>query len=238
MERPKIFGIGFHKTATTSLAAALTQLGYRVTGPNWRKNPKIAEEVHSLAFDCVPKFDAFQDNPWPLLYRELDARFPGSKFVLTLRPASRWIPSVVEHFGGTSTPMREWIYGAGCGDPTGREDLYVERYERHNREVMAYFADRPSDLLVLRITEGDGWEKLCPFLGLPVAEGPFPKTNSSRDRKGLRRLTHRVLIALNLRFSLQRMKAKAARSGGGALIAYLLVGQPLLDFVGDFIPFA
>jgi len=207
----KVFGIGFHKTATTSLAAALTQLGYRVTGPNWRKNPRIAQEVHALAYDCVPKFDAFQDNPWPLLYRELDPKFPGSKFILTLRPADRWIRSVVDHFGGSTTPMREWIYGSGCGDPAGREKLYVERYERHNREVLQYFAERPDDFLVLKITEGEGWEKLCPFLGVPMMPGAFPKTNSARDRKGLRRFANRLLMALNLRFNLQRTKAEAAK---------------------------
>jgi hypothetical protein len=32
--KTKVFGIGFHKTATTSLAKALSYLGYRVTGPN------------------------------------------------------------------------------------------------------------------------------------------------------------------------------------------------------------
>ena len=31
----------------------------------------------------------------------------------------------------------------------GNEDVYIARYERHNREVMEYFANRPGDLLVL-----------------------------------------------------------------------------------------
>src|SRR5215472_9937783 len=41
--KTKVFGIGFHKTATTSLAKALSYLGYRVTGPNWVDNPNPAE---------------------------------------------------------------------------------------------------------------------------------------------------------------------------------------------------
>lgn len=208
MGLPKVFGIGFHKTATTSLAAALTQLGYRVTGPNWRKNPAIATEARRLAFEHVPLFDAFQDNPWPVLYRDLDRQFPGSKFILTLRPASDWIRSVVKHFGGKTTPMREWIYGKGCGAPVGNEEIYLRRYEQHNEEVLDYFRDRSEDFLTLRITEGEGWEKLCPFLNCAPVEVPFPRANDARDRSGLRRMFHRLLMGLNIRFSLQREKSR------------------------------
>jgi hypothetical protein len=48
---------------------------------------------------------------------------------------------------------------------------------------------------------------------LPVPDFPFPKTNSARDRKGFRRIANRILMALNLRFSLQRMKAQAGKAG-------------------------
>jgi hypothetical protein len=81
----KVFGIGFHKTGTTSLARALTYLGYRFTGPNGLAKPNIAKDVYQMAYSLATEFDPFQDNPWPLLYRELDERFPCSKFVLTIR---------------------------------------------------------------------------------------------------------------------------------------------------------
>ena len=113
--KTKVFGIGFHKTATTSLAKALSYLGYRVTGPNWVDNPNPAEKVYKMAFELANKFDAFQDNPWPTLYKELDRKFPGSKFILTLRPSDEWIRSVVNHFGNEETPMREWIWSRAPG---------------------------------------------------------------------------------------------------------------------------
>jgi sulfotransferase family protein len=168
----KVFGIGFQRTGTKTLGAALEILGYRVTGPNGHRDPKIRETVYQKAFGLVPKFDAFKDNPWPVLYRELDERYPGSKFVLTVRPTDAWIRSAVGHFGTVDRPMEAWIYGVGC--PEGNEDVYVERYERHNREVIEYFAERPDDFLVLRVTEGEGWEKLCPFLGKDVPDVAFP----------------------------------------------------------------
>ena len=179
--KTKVFGIGFHKTATTSLADALSYLGYRVTGPNWVDNPNIAEEVYEMALDLANRFDAFQDNPWPVLYKDMDRQFPGSKFVLTLRPPREWIRSIVNHFDGKETPMREWIYGVSC--PKGNEDLYIARYERHNREVLEYFKDRSEQLLVLNITSGEGWARLCPFLGEPIPAIPFPRANTARVRE-------------------------------------------------------
>jgi hypothetical protein len=176
MAGPKVFGIGFHKTGTKSLAAALHLLGYRVTGPNGTRNPHIRRDVHAMAWRLVEEYDAFQDNPWPVLYQDLDRRYPGSKFVLTRRPVESWLRSVVDHFGTQSTPMREWIYGVGF--PRGHETRYVSRYERHNQEVLEYFRDRPQDLLVLQITEGDGWERLCPFLGHEAPAREFPHLNA------------------------------------------------------------
>lgn len=182
MNQVKVFGIGFHKTATKSLAMALHRLGYRVTGSNAVNDPDIARKALTMAYSLADEYDAFQDNPWPLLYRQMDARYPGSRFILTTRPVEKWIASVVRYFGERSTPMREWIYGAGKGSPLGNEDLYVARYEAHNSDVRAYFRHRPADLLEMSITEGDGWEKLCPFLGKPMPTGPFPHENKGVDR--------------------------------------------------------
>jgi hypothetical protein len=183
--KTKVFGIGFHKTATTSLANALGYLGYRVTGPNWVDNPNIAEDVYQIAFEFANRFDAFQDNPWPILYKELDQEFPGSKFILTLRPSGEWIRSVVKHFDERETPMREWIYGVGR--PKGNENVYIARYERHNREVLEYFKDRSEQLLVLNITAGEGWTKLCPFLGEQIPPIGFPRANTASERDKLRK---------------------------------------------------
>jgi len=176
-QTPKVIGIGFHKTGTTSLREALELLGYRVTGPNWTGNPNIRTEVYDLARSLIESYDAVQDNPWPILFREIDQWQPGAKFVLTIRPASSWIRSTVKYFGARTTPMREWIYGAGS--PEGNERIYVDRYERHNREVLEYFRNRQEDLLVMDITQGDGWQKLCPFLGQPLPSTAFPHANGA-----------------------------------------------------------
>lgn len=188
---PKVFGIGFHKTGTSSLGDALSLLGYRVTGPNGVYMEGINRAAAwQLASGLLTDFDGFQDNPWPVLFRELDRALPGSKFVLTVRPEAAWLRSVVQDFGHKSTPMREWIYGVG--PPLGNERVFLERYRRHNLEVVEYFDGREDDLLVMRITEGEGWGVLCPFLGHDVPALEFPHSNAfstrSTERSRLSRL--------------------------------------------------
>lgn len=175
---PKVFGIGFHKTGTTSLAVALQRLGYTVTGPNGVHNPDIATTAWPMAKELIDQFDAFQDNPWPVLFEELYSYRPESKFVLTRRDPNKWIRSVVKHFGTDTTPMRQWIYGVGS--PAGNERLYLERFDRHYSDVVDFFSDKPGSLLVMDITAGDGWGKLCPFLARPAPDGPFPRENARR----------------------------------------------------------
>lgn len=179
--RPKVFCIGFHKTGTTSLKYGLEILGYEVTGPNGYQDPEIAKNVLSMADKLVGEYDAFQDNPWPIIYKEIDNKYPNSKFVLTIREPSSWIRSQVIHFGLNDTPMRYWIYGVG--HPEGNEEIYLERYNKHNEEVQSYFKERPNDLLVLRLPEEYIWEKLCPFLEIDeIPNKPFPHANKAADR--------------------------------------------------------
>ncbi len=184
----KVFGIGFHKTGTKSLAKALRVLGYEVTGPNNFKDRDIAETYHDVTRDLSAQFDAFQDNPWPLVYREMDRQWPEAKFILTVRESGAWYASQLEHFKGGTTPVRELVYGPGQGDPRGNEAHFVQRIELHNLAVRTYFQDRPGKLLEMNITEGDGWEALCGFLGHPVPDRAFPHRNRTQRRKRLARL--------------------------------------------------
>jgi hypothetical protein len=193
------------------LAVAFYLLGYHVTGYitaddedikkylyktfskklGWFETPRrtlgdvayfetIEKYVYDTAFDIVDRFDAVQDTPWPILYKELDQRYPGSKFILTIRDTDKWFNSVIKHFKGHKIPMHQWIYGVPKAK--GYKNAYIKRYEAHNRDVIEYFKDRPNDLLVMDITKGDGWEKLCPFLGKEIPPVSFPKQNTSSQK--------------------------------------------------------
>lgn len=195
--KTKVFCIGFHKTGTTSLGAALANLGYRVAGAAGISDPNIEKNVLPMAYDLVEKYDAFQDNPWPIIFKELDAKYPGNKFILTVRNSESWIKSQVNHFGRNETPMRRWIYGVGC--PEGNEAIYVKRFENHVEEVRRYFQDRPEDLLVLDLAKGDAWENLCPFLGVDNPGIEFPHANKADSRvkvpfaRGLKSFIKRIV---------------------------------------------
>ena len=181
--RSKVFGIGFHKTGTKSLAEALTVLGYRVCGPTTvKRDPDLANNALPNALPLAEQFDAFQDNPWPMLFREMDAHFPGSKFVLTIRPTDEWYRSVLHFFGERETPMRRWIYGDGAGSPVGNEAVYKARYDAHNADVRAYFASRPESLFVLNLPQAN-WADLCAFLGCEAPKNlPYPHKNPGSRR--------------------------------------------------------
>lgn len=189
----KVFVIGFQKTGTTSYGRALEHLGYRVKGPFLATNENVSAIALDRAKKVAPEYDAFQDNPWPLVYKEMDELYPGSKFILSTRPVDEWVESCRRHFGGTSTPVREWIYGEGRGDPQGNEYRWVERYTQHNLEAQYYFSDRPNDLLVVSIKATNKWERLCQFLGHPVPDIPFPHANKEATKPSYaRKVAHRV----------------------------------------------
>lgn len=175
MKEKKVFGIGFHKTGTSTLDLALTRLGYRVLGVRTDLASSLFSNDIESVLNLTQEYDAFQDNPWPLLYKELDKRYPNSKFILTVRDENKWINSVVNHFGYDHTEMRRWIYG--IGHPKENESIYLEKYKGHNNEVLNYFHERKEDLLVINWENGDGWEKICNFLKEPVPNEDFPHAN-------------------------------------------------------------
>jgi len=171
----KVFCIGFHKTGTTSLNHSLSRLGYSLTGPNGVGDPSIATNVYDMCYELAEQYDAFADNPWPIVFKEMDQRYPGSKFILTLRSVDEWYESISRHFKDTTTPMRAWIYGAGS--PVGNETIYKDRFNRHYDEVREYFTNRETDLLEFDLIGGDGWDKLCSFLGKDIVNKEFPHLN-------------------------------------------------------------
>jgi len=176
----KVFCVGFQKTGTTSLQYALSLLGYRVAGVFSVKNLD-GPAIRDRALELATQFDAFADNPWPVLFRELDAAFPGSKFILTTRDPDKWYKSACTHFSDGGSKMREWIYGAGS--PEGNSEAYKGRLLRHADEVRAHFADRQEDFIEFDVAQGDGWDALCSFLGKPVPKRDFPWLNTAAMRR-------------------------------------------------------
>ena len=106
----RIFGIGMHKTATTSLSRALDVLGYDSThwkNAHWAK--AIWEEMKGDGRSrTLERSYALSDLPIPLLFRELDAAYKGSKFILTIREEDEWIDSVRAHWSDKNPWRAQW----------------------------------------------------------------------------------------------------------------------------------
>ncbi|MFN0025323.1 MAG: sulfotransferase family protein [Parvularculaceae bacterium] len=185
--RPKVFCIGFQKTGTTSLFAALETLGYKtaaVVGRAWSAE-RLVSDGAALCIETAAAFDAAQDMPWPLFFRELDGAFPGSKFILTVRDPEKWFASIEGHFGSNEGEMQAFVYGRDAAAPAGNKERYQDVLAAHEAAVRAHFAGRPRDLLIMDLEAGDGWDALCGFLGAPAPYQPFPMRNKSGDRKTL-----------------------------------------------------
>jgi hypothetical protein len=174
MAHEKVFVIGFHKTGTSSLGLALKALGYRVCFNLQWNNPQVIRDMTRICRDLTARYDAFEDNPWPLLYRELHEWHPTGRFILTIRETDAWYRSAANWFGSKDTLMRRFIYGDDAGSPIGNEAIYRARYDRHNQDVRRYFEAMPDQLLTVDVTRGEGWPALCRFLDKPVPTRPFP----------------------------------------------------------------
>jgi len=208
-EKTKVFCVGLHKTGTTSFLKALTDEGYKVATYFGVNNPHIQEDALIQGLKLSEKYDAFQDDPWYMLYERLDEKYPGSKFVLTTRDSEKWFKSCVKYFGSESNAVREWFYGTGYDSPLGNKKRWIQRKEQHESDVREYFSNRSNDFLEIDITKGEGWEVLGPFLGLSKTSGLFPRVNTSAQQahallsqkysksKRLERLYWRLRMKLN-----------------------------------------
>lgn len=205
-KRRKVFVVGLNKTGTTSLAAALRELGWKVGKQEEAElmmEDWAAGNVAPIVDHCRTA-DAFQDIPFALpgAYRELDRLFPGSRFILTVRENARaWHESLTRFHtkivgkGRLPTPddLKEFGYRApgwtwraqqlafgidesNLYDP----DHYLALYDAHQRDVMSHFEGRPDDLLVLNVADPDAAARLCRFLGAKERLQEMPHLNPSR----------------------------------------------------------
>jgi len=179
----KVFGIGLNKTGTSTLGECAQKLGYRVKGSD-RSLFKDFRAGKFQRFDSViSKHDLFQDWPWALMYRYLDETYPGSKFILTTRVTDIvWLESLKKH--SLLTDLKHCrLLAYGYEYPHQNETSFLDQYNSHNKEVIEYFSGRSSDFLEICWEKGDGWEKLCKFLGKEVPNIPLPHANKTSSKK-------------------------------------------------------
>jgi hypothetical protein len=194
-----VIGAGLGRTGTLSLKLALETLGL---GPchhmeEVMKHPEQIPIWHAAgrgqAVDWAALLKEYRSTvDWPSaqFWRELAARFPEAKVLLTVRDRARWYESF------SKTIMTLMSAREAAPNDTMKaifdmaKDTIIQRafdgrlddpahvmacFDRHNAAVKA--AIPPERLLVYEVAQG--WEPLCRFLGRPVPAMPFPRVNSS-----------------------------------------------------------
>lgn len=199
----KIFCVGRNKSGTTSLAAAIQQLGLRLGAKmagqrlliDW-----IKRDFRSTIRHCRTA-DAFHDVPFSLdfTFQAVDMVFPGSRFILSVRASpDEWYQSYIRFHtqdigrGTLPTPERLkrhpfvypgffWLHQTsifGIDETTlYNRDIYIKNYMAHNERVQIYFKHRPADLLVLDLSVAHSMRTLCDFLEMPWRGQEMPHLN-------------------------------------------------------------
>jgi len=217
-DRERVFVTGLSRTGTSSITCALERLGYRTI--HWPPLVGLgAGETIELDWPWwMEQYDAFTDIPVTAFYQQLDERYPNSRFIETTRPKHEWLQSCREHFSVPSVQeearrLHLLIYGSDLFD----EERFSAAHDRHAAEVRAYFAGR-ADYLEIAITKGEGWEKLCPFLGKPIPEEPFPRENGA---------TYFQLTPSGFELLQERIRRLASDENAGNELDDLQIGEHL-----------
>ena len=233
----QVIGAGFGRTGTYSLRQALNELGF---GPTYHgqdivlphRSNRWARVARGLPVDWNKIFKGFHsavDFPVCCVWRDLAAQYPEAKIILTVRDPGQWwesaqatlypalevLPAYMRRYLPWVRSYIEWqdtlVWdGLFEGRFLDREHA-IKVFEHHVEDVKAT-AD-PDRLLVFDVAEG--WEPLCAFLGVPVPDHPFPRTNSRADMQRLietLRIGSRVLPPLAVGGALLAAARLARRS--------------------------
>jgi hypothetical protein len=203
----KIFVIGHNKTATTSVAAAIASMGFKLG--NQPEAELLIDEWAKRDFRKIVKYcrtaEAFKDIPFSLdyTYQVMDYAFPGSKFILTIRNSSlEWYESLTRAhtllIGKNRLPTADdlkthpyrepgwlWralklIYGMEEKKVYDRQAC-IGYYEAYNARVIDYFRHRRQDLLILNAADADAMKSMCGFLGVDMKDYKMPHLKKSKD---------------------------------------------------------
>ena len=199
----QVIGAGMPRTGTMSLKTALEQLGF---GPCHHMTEVFAHPEQWPLWNRIGDGEAVEweevfgpyrsttDAPGVYFWRQLAARYPDAKVILTERDPDRWYESMAATI--FSERHRASLQGSPVGaiiaklarlgwsgrdealrtGPPTRE-VMIELFKAHNAAVRA---ELPSERLLI-YSVSQGWAPLCGFLGVPIPDVPFPHVNSAED---------------------------------------------------------
>ena len=140
-------------------------------------SPPVASTLSEYQAIC-DMHTKFKDSlfPWrrKYLFQELDRVYRHAKFIFTYRDIDSWLLSRKMHVLRNQSNSR---YKGGF--VRVQKAKWRRLWKHYHATALEHFQDRPDDILFMNIIKGDGWDRLCPFLGLPTPNVPFPRLNVS-----------------------------------------------------------
>jgi hypothetical protein len=202
----EVIGSGFGRTGTASLRLALEKLGFVrchhmfevLQNPEQMKHWVKAVRGEPVDWDAVFEgYRAAVDWPSAHFWRELAEYYPDAKVLHSVRDPAAWyesvkntiyqaitsgaapadVPAAISEFRGA---VREMIVERTFGGSFEDRERMLAMFDEHTETVKATIP--PERLLVYDVAEG--WEPLCRFLGCPVPDEPFPRTNTTDEFRG------------------------------------------------------
>jgi hypothetical protein len=178
----KIVGIGLNKTGTKTLKHYLVEMGFNHLSYDIVSFEDFRAGNLSKIFERMENYDSFEDWPWSLFYKDIDRHFEDALFILTTRKSPEiWYQSLCKMAVrmGPFKNFEHHIYGYSM--PHGKKKEHIDFYNKHNREVIEYFKDRPHKVLQLCWGNGDDGTKLAQFVGKPNVDLKPQHINKSRS---------------------------------------------------------
>lgn len=171
MNYNKIFIIGFNKTGTRSLHNFFQK--NQIKSIHWDRG-RIARRIKNNYNNNIPLLNEYNEyivfsdmEDYKKLnyahidyYQELYRQYPNSKFILNIRDVENWIKSRNNHLNGFYTKELCSLYKLNKNE---LNDLWRKIYFKHMNDVLNFFENKPSSLLIFNI-EKDNIQKVIEFL--------------------------------------------------------------------------
>jgi len=197
----KVIGAGFGRTGTTSLKAALEQLGF---GPCYHMTEVVKNRGHAQLWRkatrggnvdlraLLQSYEATVDWPACSFYRELMVAYPDAKVLLSVRDPEKWYESLREidrafavFYPLSRVPPLAWLMGTmPFAGPLVRlmlDLIWEKTFQRrvgdraHAIEVYQRHIEEVKRHVpperLLVYDCSEGWDPLCRFLGVAVPAG-------------------------------------------------------------------
>jgi hypothetical protein len=156
--KPRVLCVGYVKTGTTSFGLAMRQLGFSHFGYDKDLHEQLEQSNLEICLKWAGYFNSLDDLPWssPEFVAAFRLRYPASYYVQLERDEQQWLASFFNFFG-----------------PVCSTKDALARLRSHYATMNDILKDEPH-VLRMNICAGEGYEKLCPFLGLPMRDQEFP----------------------------------------------------------------